>query len=466
MARSSTATASTRSIESPRFPWRPPPAWQRWELAAGAGVLLLGLLLRLNGYADLPSAKANADEWAWAWAGMSLLTTGVPTGWSYLYGYHAYHVIHLHGAGYPLVTPWLDHPPLFPMVVGASELLFGQHILAAASTAAIRLPAVVFGGASIGLTQVVGRRLLGPAAALIGATLLALSPAAVLLSREVESEALLAPLLLVAIWLLHRLGTGEGGRGAEIALAVVCALAVLTKVPGLAVGAAAVVALVWLERWRAAGLAAAGAAAGLAAYALYGAHYDWPLFLTIINSQGVRRAGVMGAFEFITAPAGVNARLRDGWWLLGWIAIAALVAGRAPARKWLLAWPALAYLVAILVLADERVTARYGWYHIAVYPEIYLAAGFIAWRAISQPDAPSLALLLALGGATATSLWLGLPWNPPAWLLLPILAVLVLPAALRRPWPPARWLAAGAFALLLLGMVVEALNLDLVLTLS
>ena len=93
---------------------------------------MLGLLLRLNGFADLPSARANADEWAWAWAGLTLLTSGVPTGWSYLGGYHAYHVIHLHGAGYPLVTPWLDHPPLFPLVVGASELLFGQHSLAAA----------------------------------------------------------------------------------------------------------------------------------------------------------------------------------------------------------------------------------------------------------------------------------------------------------------------------------------------
>jgi len=446
--------------------WRPPPGWRRWELLLGAAAVLIGLGLRLNGYAQVPPATANADEWAWAWAGVTLLTAGVPTGWSYLSGYPAYHVIHLHGAGYPLVTPWLDHPPLFPLVIGASELLFGQHSIAAASTAAIRLPPVLLGTVSIGLTQVAGRRLVGRGAALAGAALLALSPAAVLLAREVESEALLAPLLLVGIWLLHRLGTGEGGRREELGLAAVCLLAVLTKIPGLAVGGAAVVVLIWLGRPRATMLAAAGAVAGLLIYALYGAHYDWRLFVTILNSQGIRRAGVMGAFEFITSPAGVNSRLRDGWWLLGWIGLAALLAGRTSPRKWLLAWPAIAYLVGILVLADERVTARYGWYHIAVYPEIYLAAGFIAWRAITQPDVAGLTLMLALGGATATSLWLGSPWNPPAWVLAGVLGVLLIPPAVPRLRPAGRWLAATAFALLLFGMLVEALDLNLVLSFS
>jgi len=428
--------------------------------------VLLGLLLRLHGYADTPSATANADEWAWAWAGLTLLTKGVPTGWSYLAGYPSYHLIHLHGTGYPLVTPWLDHPPLFPVVVGVFELLFGQHSLAAASTEAIRLPAVLLGTLSIGLVQVAGRRLVGPAAALAGAALLAVSPAAVLLSREVESEALLAPLLLVAIWLLHRLVTGEGGRRAEMALAVVCALAVLTKIPGLAVGAAAAVFLLAFGHPRAAILASVGAAAGLAIYALYGAHYNVALFATIVGSQGGRRAGVMGAFEFITAPAGVNARLRDGWWLLGWIGAGSLLLGRSTPRKWLLAWPAIAYLAGILVLADERVTARYGWYHIAVYPEIYLAAGFVAWRAISRVDVPGLALTLALGGATATSLAFGTPWNPPAGLLLLVLSALLLPAAVPRWRAAARLPAAVASGVLLVAMVAEALNLDLMLQLS
>src|SRR5207248_8090529 len=152
----------------------------------------------------------------------------------------------------------------------------------------------------------------------------------------------------------------------------------------------AVVVLLWLGRWRAAALAGAGAAAGLAIFALYGAHYDWALFIRIIESQGNRRAGVMGAFAFITAPAGVNSQLRDGWWLLGWIGVAALLAGRSSPRKWLLAWPAVAYLVTILVLADQRVTARYGWYHVAAYPEVYLAAGFVVWHAIAKTDVPAL----------------------------------------------------------------------------
>jgi 4-amino-4-deoxy-L-arabinose transferase-like glycosyltransferase len=297
-----------------------------------------GLALRLNGYPDTPSATANADEWAWAWGGLTLLTRGVPTGWSYLHAYTGYDVIHLHGTGYPLVTPWLDHPPLFAVLVGAFQLLFGEHTLAASTTAAIRLPAVLLGAVSVGLTQLVGRRVVGPGAALTGAALLAVAPAPVLLSREVESEALLAPLLLLAILLVHRIWTGEGRTGTIVALGAVAAAASLTKVPGVAVGGAAALALLAGRRWQGAAAAAAGAVAGLGIYALYGAHYDWSVLLAVINAQSGRRSGIMAAYEFIAAPAGINSRLRDGWWLLGWLAVAALASRRPSPTSWR-TWP-------------------------------------------------------------------------------------------------------------------------------
>ena len=473
MARSSTTTASTPSTRSsPEASaragrWARPPRWAAWELSALFALVLLGLILRFSGYADTPAASANADEWAFGWGGLTLWTNGIPTGWSYLPAYAGrVHVIHLHGTGYPLITPWLDHPPLFALLTGLAPWLAGQHSLAAVTTSAIRLPAVLLGTASIGLLQASGRRVVGPTGAALGAAVLAFAPAAVLFSREVEAEALLAPLILVTIWLLHRLGTGEGSAPALAGVLLVCFLAVLTKIPGLAIGGFAFGVLLHLRRPGAAAGALAATAAGLGAYALYGAHYDWHLFSAVIGAQSSRRSGVMGAYEFIVSPAGVNQRLRDGWWVVGWIGIAAAMSGRRSPRAWLLTWPAAAYLVAIMVFADERVTSRYGWYHIAVYPLVYLAAGYVLWRAIRSPEPVAWTLILALGGATAVNLWLGSPWLPGGAVLIVVLVLALGPSLAAAAWPErrpvlliARTVNATVTGLMLLGLIAESVNL-------
>jgi len=45
-------------------------------------------------------------------------------------------------------------------------------------------------------------------------------------------------------------------------------------------------------------------------------------------------------------------------------------------------WPAAAYAATMLVMAGERQIEAYGcWYKVMVYPEIYLAAGWLTWEA-------------------------------------------------------------------------------------
>ena len=92
------------------------------------------------------------------------------------------------------------------------------------------------------------------------------------------------------------------------------------------------------------------------------------------------RIGVMSGFDFITAMSGVGRRLRDGWWLLGWVGLALLAVRGDRRRELFLVWPAAGYAAAMLVLAGERQTEQYAWYRVIIYPEIYLAAGYLAWR--------------------------------------------------------------------------------------
>jgi hypothetical protein len=148
------------------------------------------------------------------------------------------------------------------------------------------------------------------------------------------------------------------------------------------------------------------------------------------------------------------------------------VASRGARRELFLVWPAAAYVMTMLVLAGERQVEQYGWYRVIIYPELYLAAGWLAWEAVRRRSLALLTLLLVLGGATATNWWLGGPdlgWVPNPLLLAVLVAAVLFPAALvlwRAHEPRPRQIAVGvagaALALIVVGNIVESWRLDLI----
>jgi hypothetical protein len=349
-------------------------------------------------------------------------------------------------------------------------MLLGDRRLSDVAAWQLRIPPIVFSVLAILLAYLLARRLLRAGPALIGAGLLATAPGAVLLSRQAEPESLLAVLLLAALLLTLRISEDRAGRWAIVALLLCAVAAPLAKVPGVAVAGICAVILIAEGRWRLAAATLGAGAVGLALFVVYGAVVDWRLFLQVWMLQVGHRLGVMSAFDFITAPTGVNRTLRDGWWILGWIGLGMLALGRLRRRELYLVWPAAAYAVVMLLMAGEKLIEHYGWYKVMVYPEIYVAAGWLTWEAVSRRSLGLLTLLLALGGATATNWWLGgigRTWVPDPVTLAALLAVVLLPAALLR-WRPsdsrvqvwARGAAFAALAVMLLGNAVESFYLD------
>ncbi len=403
-------------------------------------LVLAAIYLRARYVASIPPLTDDAGELAFAWAGLSLITKGVPYSWSYFHAYGHHVLLFTNGTTYPIVHPWFDHPPLFALIEGFAAWLGGARSLETVTAIPIRLPGILLNGLTVGLTMALGRRVVGRWPAVLGAALLALSPITVLTSRVAESEVLLAPLLLIGLLAVHRIVSGQGGRWALTALLLVSLAAPLAKVPGVAVGGICAVVLIASGRWRQ-GLAVMGAAAaGLAAFAIYGAILDWQLFLAVFKDQAGRRSGILAAFNLITASAGINRQLTDGWWLLGWVGIGLLLRDRAgPAAK-LLALPAAGYLAVMLVMADQDAVAKYGWYRETIVPELYLAAGALVWEVLRGPSAALLALVMVTGGATATNFWLGTPWAPGTLVLIAIFVVALTPSAIAALRPASsRW---------------------------
>lgn len=448
--------------------------WARWEVLILAGLAALAASLRLHRLADAPLFMDNADEIQFAWAGMNLIMHGDPITWAYYAGYSSYTKVSAYGTTFPLVHHWMDHPPLFSLLQGGWLMLLGVGDMFAITAEQVRALPVLFSTATVVLVHVLGRRFVGPTAALFGAALLATSPGAILIGRQAEPESAQAVLLLVALLLTLRLVEGSGGSWTVTVLLACCLAAPLLKVPGVAIAGICAVILAVHGRWRLAAAQVGAAAAGLVIFAIYGWLIDWQLFVHIWGVQAGNRIGVMSGYDFITAPAGANRRLRDGWWILGWIGLALLLARGDRRRELFLVWPAVAYAAAMMVMAGERQAAQYGWYREIIYPSIYLAAGWLAWEAVRRRSPALLTLLLTLGGATATNWWLGGPdqaWVPhPVLLVIMLLAVLA-PAAVaawRRDRPGLRQFALGvaatALALLLIGNTVESFSVDRIFT--
>jgi hypothetical protein len=150
----------------------------------------------------------------------------------------------------------------------------------------------------------------------------------------------------------------------------------------------------------------------------------------VLREWSSHRHGVLAGLDFITDNAGIGSSLHDGVWHLGWLGAAALLLReRLGPRAQLLAWTLVAYAAGIAVLGDATVQARFGWYRIVLYPLTYLAAGFVWWEVIRRPSLAGLLLIMLLVGAGATEMVLGQQWQPDAFLLVFLIALLLAPSA-------------------------------------
>lgn len=95
-----------------------------------------------------------------------------------------------------------NHAPLYDAVVLHHWLRLGSGEFV------LRLPAAFFGLATVALTHVAGRRLFGPAVALIAALLLAFSPVHVYYSREARMYTQVTFFVTLAVYLLLRALSG------------------------------------------------------------------------------------------------------------------------------------------------------------------------------------------------------------------------------------------------------------------
>jgi 4-amino-4-deoxy-L-arabinose transferase-like glycosyltransferase len=376
-----------------------------------AVLLALVLFTRTVHLDRLPFPNETADEYNVALNGLNLVFEGVPSTWSQLpaYGMSSQRQI-LFGDAFTIVKPYFDHPPGFALLVGSYLRLTGvdfakryDHFFANRSrylTVAVAiLNAVLLFFLAF---RVLHRRDL----ALLAVAWFALNPTAAYAGRLVKSENFLIAFLFGALLLAMRY-VDTGRRRALVAAAVLAGLACVFKVTGVAVVGGVAAVLFVERRWRAGVFVLAVGAAFFATYFLYGAHYDWDLFQSVLQNQQTRQFGQPGHGETLStrglwslvAMAGVAAKkyasLSHVWLWLAFFGFGmASQREQRGARLAYIVWPALVYLAVLgVTMGSDK---SFGWYRIPLVPLFSVAAAWYVWRMIRDASAPLVAVFLLM----------------------------------------------------------------------
>ncbi len=370
----------------------------RRDVVVCALITLIGAVCRLYHYDIVPPHHWTPDEYAFAWSGMSLLRDHVPTGWSWLPAYGSVPRVEWQGDSYKLVTPWLDHPPLFSLLPGAAALAGGAVHFFDCTLSVIRIPSLILGIASLPLLYVLSLRIGSPTMAVIASLIYALNPNTIFLSRLAVAENLIVVLSLLVMLLYVLYSETSKSRYLYIA-AVLAGLACLAKVTGIyLVGTLCALSLLH-GRWREFLNVALIGAVIFSIYPIYGWYYDFELFVRVVT-------GHAGRFNFADLPRvtrmfyshGDHPLPFDPVFLFGWLIFVGY------------AWKAVARFGLPLLRSDRRGSRATAFGSAA--SDAKAEEGRLKAEVIVTPVVSYAAVLFASGGISHLYPWYGIPFYP------------------------------------------------------
>lgn len=362
-------------------------------------ITLLAFLLRFHNYAQFPSYNATMDERAWTWLGASLLTEGQPTSWSFFHSYENEYIYQYRGDHAPLVRPALDHPPLFSLIPGFFHLMSGQEVYDAPSQTAIRFPMVLIGTLNVLLFALLAYRLTDKKTAFLVSLFFASSPLVVASSRMVVADNLLATVVLTVLLVF----TFQKQR--LFFLMLLSALAILFKVQGVFIGAGILLYFFAEKKYKSAWLIAGSIIIAGAIFALYGAFFNWDLFVAIFAEQSQRAIGLTTLIHRFFFYPSMAAEL----WPTGEKSILLILAVGVVIQKHkdrffkLLGSILIAYLVVALAAFDE--TNINGWYEYALFPLLFICTIPVVQFILESAHKAAIWLLWLLFSLPLLKMW-------------------------------------------------------------
>ncbi|MEK7165198.1 MAG: glycosyltransferase family 39 protein [Patescibacteria group bacterium] len=332
-------------------------------------IALFGLLLRLNNYDRTPPFGETMDEFIYPWAGMSLIETGTPATWSPFAAYSQKYTLKLWGEFFPIVSPYVEKPLLYPLLSGAFMLATGARDFADVRLAVLRILPIIFSVISILLIGLIATAWLNPAFTILASLLYATIPTIVLSNRLSLTENLLIPLTLGTLFIFTKWQKSRNWKLIHL-LGIGCGLALLTKQSGLALPLTLLILFIKEKNWKAFTILGIYSFLFGILHPMIAFVYDWNLYVSV--TEELRRAHALGLPETIYTLfriPGIGHKesiFLDGFMLAGWILLIAIPFRKETPR--LFSFMLFPYIYLITLVLGEGGTTWYGWHLFPLYP--------------------------------------------------------------------------------------------------
>lgn len=324
----------------------------------------------------------DSDERVWILQGAMLLKTGAPAAWTrYWEKYPPAFTTAFGGQNQVMVSPFLDHPPLFGLAMGAWAMATGNDTAAPFNWALLRLPMITLALGTLVFTWLFVRRLFTPVQAAITAVAFAFFPAHSIASRFIVAENAIAFLLILGLYAFAMTATAERQhtRQAKLAtaiIAVICIIAIWLKLSAIIIPATLGLLALLKKNWRLFTIITAATLVSLVLFVLYGAYYDWSIFRDVLAGHLDRQQSFWHFWSVVTQMDLGNYQFSDPSIIVGFIGLFTLLANQEiPWDRRLYVFAPL-FMLSLLFLQIAPVES-YGWYKYVWFPLLAIGLGYV-----------------------------------------------------------------------------------------
>lgn len=354
---------------------------------------IFGIILRFIDYDKVPPFGETRDEFMYPWAGISWLTEGTPSSWSNFPSYKEGNYISFNNVDFRIVSPWLEKPPLYPLITGLFEIINGEISFEEVKLSTLRIVPLLLSFITMISIGFLVKETLNESIAIIATLLYATIPTIVMANRLSLTENLLTPIIILTLFLFVKNLKAES-KTKTLLIILGCVLALLTKNIAFVLPLSLILIYIVQKKYKASLIIAIPSLLAALIHPLIGYFYDWDLFVSVMNQYKIAHAIglpelVSTIFRFPVIGHKENI-FQDGSILAGYILIFSSPFWFKKANGEDLTEKQIIIIFPLLFLAFmnllEGGQTFFGWHFFPIYPFMVILIAKVFYDLFQKPN--------------------------------------------------------------------------------
>ncbi|MDO8573426.1 MAG: glycosyltransferase family 39 protein [Candidatus Daviesbacteria bacterium] len=369
-------------------------------------VLIFTFILRTHNFDRFP-VMGHLEEQMFAWAGIHLIERGIPRAWTSL-DFPERAVVYKGAVSYnggdpvvhvKLVEPWLEHPPLFSLLVGEFAHLYKANRDDVVPTSFIRTPLMIAALLVSIMIFLVARLISGYWSGILAMLIYGVTPILVLGSRLAVPENIIALLYIAVIYLLIKFQLHQKFRFL-LTIPLLVGIAGLSKATGFFIIFLAIYTVLIKQKYKYALYLFAAILPFIALFFAYGLYFDPEIFWRINAIQSSRPVGFASLGWFFVSPAFDINELLDGWFIFLLLSAAFFLFSPLSGLKRFISLAFVFWIAVVMFSGGEADLLP--WYRYPAYPLLAILGAWGLQVLVKRADLFATFLIagLFLGGRT------------------------------------------------------------------